>query len=94
MLVPTIIKGMSRGGASALKRTRQIASHMMSTTAEDTVKFESLSELRAYTLNRPEKLNALDEQMLGLLRPKIEVDTLLFYPKIPLTIISQVLEEV
>lgn len=34
MLVPTIIKGMSRGGASALKRTRQIASHMMSTTAE------------------------------------------------------------
>ncbi|KAK0441016.1 3-hydroxyisobutyryl-CoA hydrolase [Armillaria borealis] len=72
MLVPTIIKGMSRGGASALKRTRQIASHMMSTTAEDTVKFESLSELRAYTLNRPEKLNALDEQMLGLLRPKIE----------------------
>ncbi|KAK0211170.1 3-hydroxyisobutyryl-CoA hydrolase [Desarmillaria ectypa] len=72
MLVPTIIKGMSRGGASALKRTRQIASHMMSTTAEDTVKFESLSELRTYTLNRPEKLNALDEQMLGLLRPKIE----------------------
>ncbi|KAG7448221.1 3-hydroxyisobutyryl-coenzyme A hydrolase isoform 1 [Guyanagaster necrorhizus] len=72
MLVPTIIKDMSQRGASALKRTRQIASHMMSTTTEDTVKFESLSELRAYTLNRPEKLNALDEQMLGLLRPKIE----------------------
>ena len=40
---------------------------------QPTVKFESVSALRTFTLNRPKKLNALDEQMLSILRPKIEV---------------------
>lgn len=37
------------------------------------MKFESTGSLRTYILNRPEKLNALDENMLSILRPKIEV---------------------
>lgn len=37
------------------------------------VVFESNLALRSYILNRPLKLNALDEPMLSLLRPKIEV---------------------
>ena len=37
------------------------------------VTFESNMALRTYVLNRPKKLNALDETMLGLLRPQIEV---------------------
>lgn len=40
---------------------------------QPTVKFESNSSLRTYILNRPSKLNALDEPMLSALRPKIEV---------------------
>jgi hypothetical protein len=40
---------------------------------QPTVKFESNSSLRTYILNRPLKLNALDEPMLSALRPKIEV---------------------
>ncbi|KAF9454621.1 3-hydroxyisobutyryl-CoA hydrolase [Macrolepiota fuliginosa MF-IS2] len=45
----------------------------MSTAAsEPTVLFESRQGLRKFTLNRPKKLNALDEPMLTLLRPKIE----------------------
>jgi 3-hydroxyisobutyryl-CoA hydrolase len=39
---------------------------------EATVKFESNSSLRTYILNRPAKLNALDDEMLSALRPKIE----------------------
>ena len=35
--------------------------------------FESNLAMRLYALNRPDKLNALDENMLSLLRPKIEV---------------------
>ncbi|KAF9482807.1 3-hydroxyisobutyryl-CoA hydrolase [Pholiota conissans] len=41
-------------------------------TTPDTVLFESNGSLRTYILNRPSKLNALDEPMLSLLRPKIE----------------------
>ena len=37
------------------------------------MKFESTGSLRTYILNRPGKLNALDENMIALLRPKIEV---------------------
>jgi len=37
------------------------------------VLFESNLATRLYALNRPDKLNALDENMLSLLRPKIEV---------------------
>ncbi|TFK76353.1 3-hydroxyisobutyryl-CoA hydrolase [Pluteus cervinus] len=66
---------MSRGGLCAARRTKAIAQHMMSTAAsasEPSVKFESNRALRTYILNRPTKLNALDESMLSLLRPKIE----------------------
>lgn len=44
-----------------------------SSKRQPTVLFESHSSLRKFTLNRPKKLNALDEPMLALLRPKIEV---------------------
>jgi 3-hydroxyisobutyryl-CoA hydrolase len=37
------------------------------------VLFESNLAVRTYILNRPRKLNALNEPMLSLLRPKIEV---------------------
>lgn len=40
---------------------------------QSTVLFESNLAVRTYALNRPSKLNALDEPMLSLLRPKIEV---------------------
>jgi len=69
------LRGMSRIGASALNRTKTVAQHMMSTSSFDDeapVKFESTSALRRYVLNRPSKLNALNEPMLTLLRPKIE----------------------
>ncbi|TFK30064.1 3-hydroxyisobutyryl-coenzyme A hydrolase isoform 1 [Coprinopsis marcescibilis] len=56
------------------QRTSAIGRHMMSTTAdaEPTVKFESNNSLRTFVLNRPSKLNALDQSMLTALRPKIE----------------------
>lgn len=61
---------------TASHRAKAIGHHMMSTTtsstSEPTVKFESNSALRSYILDRPLKRNALDEQMLTLLRPKIE----------------------
>ena len=41
------------------------------------MKFESRGSSRTYILNRPAKLNALDENMLLLLRPKIEVRLLI-----------------
>ncbi|KAF5380983.1 hypothetical protein D9615_004116 [Tricholomella constricta] len=77
MLTATLLKGMSRSGARASHRTRAIAQQMMSTassaaTSEPPVIFESNLAVRTYILNRPLKLNALDEPMLALLRPKIE----------------------
>ncbi|KAF9013952.1 3-hydroxyisobutyryl-CoA hydrolase [Cyathus striatus] len=77
MVALTWLKGMSRSAVrAATQRTRAISQHMMSTAAaiptESTVVFESNGGLRQYILNRPGKLNALDEQMLKLLRPKIE----------------------
>ncbi|KAF8798139.1 3-hydroxyisobutyryl-CoA hydrolase [Phlegmacium glaucopus] len=68
---------MSRSAARALsQRTTAISQHMSSINVtpnlQPTVKFESVSSLRTYTLNRPQKLNALDDQMLSILRPKIE----------------------
>lgn len=38
--------------------------------------FDSEFALRTYILNRPKKLNALDDDMLHTLRPKIEVRTM------------------
>ncbi|TFK54654.1 hypothetical protein OE88DRAFT_1723197 [Heliocybe sulcata] len=45
---------------------------MASTAREDDVLFESHLSSRTYILNREKKLNALDETMLNVLRPKIE----------------------
>ncbi|KXN92191.1 3-hydroxyisobutyryl-CoA hydrolase, mitochondrial [Leucoagaricus sp. SymC.cos] len=75
MLTATLLlRGMSRGGLRAAHRTQAIAQHMMSTVApeEPTVVFEANQGLRKFTLNRQKKLNALDEPMLALLRPKVE----------------------
>ncbi|XP_006458002.1 hypothetical protein AGABI2DRAFT_133832 [Agaricus bisporus var. bisporus H97] len=64
---------MSKARLLAAHRTRLVSSHLMSTAAsEPTVLFESHSNIRKFILNRPRKLNALDEEMLSLLRPKIE----------------------
>ncbi|KDR81742.1 hypothetical protein GALMADRAFT_135147 [Galerina marginata CBS 339.88] len=71
---------MSRGAVrAATQRTTAIGQHMMSTTttpsnqsSEPTVLFESNSSTRTYILNRPGKLNALNDNMLSTLRPKIE----------------------
>ncbi|KAF8651425.1 hypothetical protein AX16_004727 [Volvariella volvacea WC 439] len=70
-----IIRGMSRGSIYAARRARAVVQHMStSATAnpEPEVLFESNLALRTYTLNRPKKLNALNDTMLSLLRPKIE----------------------
>ncbi|KAF8077771.1 3-hydroxyisobutyryl-CoA hydrolase [Lyophyllum atratum] len=77
MLTTTLLKGMSRSGLRASHRTRAIAQQMMSmsssvTKSEPPVLFECNLAVRTYILNRPLKLNALDEPMLELLRPKIE----------------------
>ncbi|PPQ93242.1 hypothetical protein CVT25_015240 [Psilocybe cyanescens] len=45
---------------------------LLTDTFKPTVLFESNSSLRTYILNRPSKLNALDDTMLSTLRPKIE----------------------
>ncbi|KAJ7085687.1 3-hydroxyisobutyryl-coenzyme A hydrolase isoform 1 [Mycena belliarum] len=66
---------------ATVNRTRAIAKQMSGVAgtkppsdadAEPVVRFESTSALRTYNLNRPSKLNALNEEMLNLLRPKIE----------------------
>lgn len=41
--------------------------------AQPAVQFESNLALRCYALNRPTKLNALDESMIALLRNQVEV---------------------
>jgi len=77
MLTTTLLRGMSRSSVRAPHRARAIAQHMISTSAsepsaEPPVLFESNLAVRTYVLNRPQKLNALDEPMLALLRPQIE----------------------
>ncbi|KAF9469221.1 3-hydroxyisobutyryl-coenzyme A hydrolase [Collybia nuda] len=79
MLTTSLLKGMSRSAITATKRTRAISKQMISSSAsssssssEPPVLFESNLAVRTYILNRPLKLNALDEPMLTLLRPKIE----------------------
>lgn len=44
------------------------------------VLFESNLSVRTYILNRPKKLNALDEPMLNILKPKIEVRACTKFP--------------
>ncbi|KAJ6531238.1 3-hydroxyisobutyryl-CoA hydrolase [Mycena capillaripes] len=67
--------------ASVLNRTRAIAKQMSGVAgtkppsdaeAEPVVRFESTLGMRTYILNRPKKLNALNDEMLNLLQPKIE----------------------
>lgn len=68
---------MSRNGASAaLARTSAVAAHMSTSTQaiplEQPVLFESNGATRTYVLNRASKLNALNGDMLKLLRPQLE----------------------
>ncbi|KAH9950202.1 3-hydroxyisobutyryl-coenzyme A hydrolase [Amylocystis lapponica] len=72
---------MSSPSFKAAQRVSTIKHHMMSSTStpapektsdEAPVLFKSDGSLRAYILNRPDKLNALNEPMLRLLRSKIE----------------------
>ncbi|CAK5265184.1 unnamed protein product [Mycena citricolor] len=63
--------------STALNRTRALAKHMSGVSGsskdiEPLVRFETTQGLRTYVLNRPSKLNALNEEMINLLRPKIE----------------------
>jgi 3-hydroxyisobutyryl-CoA hydrolase len=58
---------------SAAEVTRFISSILRSDTPVQPVLFESNGALRTYILNRPTKLNTLNEEMLGLLRNKVEV---------------------
>ena len=41
--------------------------------SQPAVLFENVGQIRKYILNRPKKLNALNESMLNILRPQIEV---------------------
>ncbi|KAK7038109.1 mitochondrial 3-hydroxyisobutyryl-CoA hydrolase [Favolaschia claudopus] len=71
---------MSRS-SSTLNRTRAIAKQMSAVAGtkppsdadpEPVVRFESTLGLRTYLLNRPKKYNALNDEMLSLLHPKLE----------------------
>ncbi|KAF5373676.1 hypothetical protein D9758_000876 [Tetrapyrgos nigripes] len=68
-----ISKRMSRPVLRAAQRTQTIARHMSTDAPQQPpVVFESLLSTRVYRLNRPQKLNALDTTMIGLVRSKAE----------------------
>ncbi|KAJ4475698.1 3-hydroxyisobutyryl-coenzyme A hydrolase [Lentinula aciculospora] len=65
-------KGMS---SCATRRTQAITRHIMTnsgTHEQPLVLFESQLSVRTFKLNRPAKLNSLNESMIGLLQSKIE----------------------
>ncbi|KAJ7572054.1 3-hydroxyisobutyryl-coenzyme A hydrolase isoform 1 [Mycena floridula] len=76
------LRGMTRR-ATAINRTQIIARHMtgsktiptsknMQEADQEPVLFHSNFAARHYILNKPEKLNSLNQQMLDILRPKVE----------------------
>lgn len=76
-LLAALRQKMTQKPSSAVARTAAICRQMSSgspTPVDDAeVVFESNLALRAYHLNRPKKLNSLNENMLNLLRSKIQV---------------------
>ncbi|KAF8844433.1 3-hydroxyisobutyryl-coenzyme A hydrolase [Paxillus ammoniavirescens] len=69
---------MSRNRApAAVARTRAIAAHMSTSTEppqlDQPVFFQSNGHVRTYVLNRAKKLNALNGEMINLLRPQLEL---------------------
>ena len=79
-----LLRRMSRPSATAAQRTAAIGRHFMSTSTstqksrvtppdESPVLFESSGSVQTYVLNRTLKLNALNEPMLNILRPQVEV---------------------
>ncbi|KAG1891439.1 3-hydroxyisobutyryl-coenzyme A hydrolase [Suillus subluteus] len=76
-MLATALTRMSRNGVSAaLARTSAVAAHMstsaQATPLEQPVLFESNGATRTYVLNRASKLNALNGDMLKLMRPQLE----------------------
>ncbi|KAG2146861.1 3-hydroxyisobutyryl-coenzyme A hydrolase [Suillus bovinus] len=76
-MLATALTRMSRNGISAaLARTSAVAAHMSTSTQatplEQSVLFESNGATRTYVLNRASKLNALNGDMLKLMRPQLE----------------------
>ncbi|KAF9246349.1 3-hydroxyisobutyryl-coenzyme A hydrolase [Melanogaster broomeanus] len=76
-MLATAVARMSRNRSSAVvARTRAIAAHM-STSADahldQPVLFQSNGHARTYVLNRAKKLNALNGEMINILRPQLEL---------------------
>ncbi|KAM6500435.1 3-hydroxyisobutyryl-CoA hydrolase [Amanita muscaria] len=72
MFSSLLVRGMPKSAACVSLRAQAIARHMSTSFSEPPVRFESKGALRAYFLNRPKKLNALDEDTIDLLRRRVE----------------------